>query len=53
MGFSILVFLPTVFEPEVSYRAHAIGFCLGVAFGLAYFAARKPALRAAERMEME
>jgi len=52
-GFSILVFLPTVLEPEVSYRTHAIGFGLGVAFGLAYFAARKPALRAAERMEME
>lgn len=56
MGFSVLVFLPTVFEREVSYRTHAIGFGLGVAFGLAYFAARKPALRAAERaerMEME
>jgi rhomboid protease GluP len=53
VGFSILVFLPTVFEPEVSYRTHAIGFALGVAFGLAYFAARKPVLRAAERMEME
>jgi rhomboid protease GluP len=53
MGFSILVFLPTVFEPEVSYRTHAIGFGLGVAFGLAYFTARKPALRAAERMESE
>ncbi len=52
-GFSILVFLPTVFEPEVSYRTHAIGFGLGVAFGLGYFAARKGALRAAEKMEME
>jgi rhomboid protease GluP len=52
-GFSILVFLPTVFEREVSYRTHAIGFGLGVAFGLAYFTARKAALRAAERMEME
>lgn len=53
VGFSLIVLIPTVFEPEVSYRAHAIGFGLGVAFGLAYFAARKPALRAAERMELE
>ena len=53
VGFSILVFLPTVFEPEVSYRTHAIGFGLGIAFGLAYFTARKGSLRAAERMEME
>jgi len=52
-GFSIIVLIPTVFEPEVSYRAHAIGFGLGVASGVAYFAARKPSLRAAERMEME
>ncbi len=53
VGFSLIVLIPTVLEPEVSYRAHAIGFGLGVTFGLAYFAARKPALRAAERMEME
>jgi len=53
VGFSLIVLIPTVFEPEVSYRAHAIGFGLGVAVGLAYFAARKSTLRAAERMEME
>lgn len=53
VGFSIIVLIPTVFEPEVSYRAHAIGFGLGVAFGLAYFAARKSTLRAAEKMELE
>jgi rhomboid protease GluP len=53
LGFSLIVLIPTVLKPEVSYRAHAIGFGLGVAFGLIYFAARKPMLRAAERMEME
>jgi len=53
VGFAIVVFIPTTLEPRVSYRTHAIGFGLGVAFGLAYFAARKRTLRAAERLEME
>jgi rhomboid protease GluP len=53
LGFSIVVLIPTALEPEISYRAHAIGFGLGVASGLAYFAARKPMLRAAEKLEME
>ncbi len=53
LGFSIIVLIPTALKPEVSYRTHAIGFGLGVAFGLIYFAARKSTLRAAERVEME
>lgn len=52
-GFAIAVLFPTTIEPQVSYRTHAIGFGLGAAVGLAYFAFRRPALRAAERMEME
>ncbi len=53
LGFALVVLIPATLEAQVSYRTHAIGFGLGVAVGLAYFAARKPALRAAERMEME
>jgi rhomboid protease GluP len=52
-GFAIVVLIPTVLEPEVSYRTHAIGFGLGVAMGLFYFAARKSSLRRAERLELE
>jgi len=53
LGFALIILIPTVIEPRVSYRTHAIGFGLGVAFGLAYFVFRKEALRAAERMELE
>ena len=53
VGFTIVVLIPTTLEPQVSYRTHAIGLGLGVILGLAYFAARKPTLRAAEKMELE
>jgi membrane associated rhomboid family serine protease len=53
VGFGLIVLVPTAVEPTVSYRTHAIGFGVGVAFGIAYFWKRKEALRAAERIEME
>lgn len=33
IAFSLVVLVPTQFEPQVSYRTHAIGFALGLLFG--------------------
>ena len=52
-GFGLIVLFPTAFEPQVSYRAHAIGFALGATAGAAFFAQRRSALRAAERVAWE
>ena len=38
---------------KIQYRTHAIGFLVGVAFGIAYFSKRKEELRAAERIQLE
>jgi rhomboid protease GluP len=53
LGFAAIVLLPTAIEPQVSYRAHAIGFALGGTTGVLFFAARRRVLRAAERVEWE
>jgi len=53
VGFATIVLLPTAIEPRISYRAHAIGFVLGSAAGVAFFAVRRDALRAAERSSWE
>jgi rhomboid protease GluP len=52
-GFGLIMLVPSVFEPHVSYRAHAIGFVLGVAAGLGFFLQQKHKLRAAERIEWD
>ena len=49
VGFSLLVLVPTSVRPEVSYRAHAIGFFFGVCLGLVWFLSRRDVIRAAER----
>jgi membrane associated rhomboid family serine protease len=53
VGFSLVVLMPTVVEPTVSYRTHALGFGAGVILGVAYFRLNKDRLRRAERVEME
>ncbi len=53
VGFGVIVLMPTVVEPAVSYRSHALGFGIGVALGLAYFYVNKERLRSAERVERE
>lgn len=35
-GVSLVILFPTTFEPEVSYRTHAIGFIIGILFALPY-----------------
>jgi rhomboid protease GluP len=53
LGFSLLVLMPTVVEPAVSYRTHALGLGVGVTLGVAYFYFNKDRLRSAERLEIE
>jgi len=52
-GFALIVLAPTVLEPQVSYRAHAIGFAVGTLAGAAFFAVRRDRIREAERIEWE
>jgi membrane associated rhomboid family serine protease len=53
MGFSLIVLMPTVFEPTVSYRTHLFGFGVGMVLGLGFFHLSKASLRRAERVEIE
>ena len=53
LGFSVIVLMPTVVEPAVSYRTHALGFGIGLGLGLVYFHLNKKRLRGAERVELE
>jgi rhomboid protease GluP len=53
VGFAVITLLPASYEPEVSYRTHAIGFGVGIVSGLLYFWTRKEALRKAERVELD
>lgn len=48
IALSLMLLFPTLFEPRVSYLAHAVGFALGIPFGAALFAVRKRAIRAQE-----
>ncbi len=50
-GFALLLFFPRSYELHVSYRTHAIGFGLGIAWALAYYFRNKQKLRAAEIVE--
>lgn len=53
MGVALLLFMPSeAFDPAVSYRTHAVGFVVGVAFATAYFFAKKRQFRAAEAAEL-
>ncbi|HXV65072.1 MAG TPA: rhomboid family intramembrane serine protease [Vicinamibacteria bacterium] len=53
VGFCLIVLVPTTVEPTVSYRAHAIGFGLGVAAALVYFSRWRDSFRSEERIELE
>ncbi len=52
-GFGLLVLAPTVWDPSVSYRTHAIGLAVGIAFGAVHFSRNKEEFRKAERVEWE
>ncbi len=48
-GVFLIVLVPTSIEPQVSYRAHAMGLLFGIGLALAYYLARRDTIRAAER----
>lgn len=52
-GFSLILLVPTVFEPNVSYRTHVLGFVVGAGCGALYFQRNKERFRRAERTEWE
>ena len=42
LGVALTIFMPTTaFDPAVSYRAHLVGFLLGVLFALGYYLLKK------------
>lgn len=48
VGVALAVFMPsTAFDPQVSYRAHFVGFFLGVFFGVIYYWLRRNTFQAA------
>ena len=53
LGFVLIVFVPSVIEPSVSYRAHAIGFFLGVISGLIYFTRNRERIRQSEEIDFD
>lgn len=53
VGFALITLLPASYEPEVSYRTHAIGFGVGLVSGLLYFWRRKEVLRRTERVALD
>ena len=53
IGFLIIVLIPTSYDPQTSYRTHAIGFGVGVIIAALYFLANKDRLRRAEEVEID
>ncbi|MEQ1876245.1 MAG: rhomboid family intramembrane serine protease [Bdellovibrionia bacterium] len=53
VGFALAVLMPSTFEQNVSYRTHAIGFVVGVVYGLAYFFLHRKEIRKHERWATE
>jgi rhomboid protease GluP len=53
IGFFLVVFVPSAFDPSVSYRAHAIGFAAGIFAAIIYFVGNRKRIRQAEAYELE
>lgn len=47
-GVSLILFFPEVFQKNVSYLAHGLGFALGLILAVGYFYLRKESIRAQE-----
>lgn len=52
-GFILIILIPTSYNPETSYRTHAIGFGVGVIVAAIYFMANRARFRRAEVIEMD
>ena len=53
LGVALILFLPSAVQPEISYRAHAIGLLLGIVAAAIFFQRYKRRIRAAEVLEIE
>lgn len=53
LGVALILFLPSAVQPEISYRAHAIGLVLGIVAAAVFFQRYKRRIRAAEVLEIE
>lgn len=47
-GFSLIMLIPTTVEPNISYRAHAVGALVGIVAGIVHFYLRHDWIRAHE-----
>ena len=52
-GFLLIVLIPTGYNPQTSYRTHAIGFGFGVLVAIFYFLLNKRRLHRAEEVEID
>jgi hypothetical protein len=53
VGFILVVLIPTSFNPQTSYRTHAIGFAAGIVVAIPYFLVNRERLRSADVVEPE
>jgi rhomboid protease GluP len=53
IGITLIVFVPTTVQPEVSYRTHAIASGVGIIAAIAYFRLGKKQFRSLEVIEPE
>ena len=49
LALTLVLLMPSTFEPHVSYRTHGIGYLMGVVFGVVYFLRNRQNIRRAER----
>jgi rhomboid protease GluP len=52
LGVSLILFAPELYRPEVSYLSHLLGYVSGVACAFAYYLARRPEFRSAEKYDL-
>lgn len=52
IGIALLIFFPTSFEANTSYRTHFIGFIAGIVMAILYFSINKRAIRAKESYQL-
>lgn len=52
-GFMLIFLVPTGFNPQTSYRTHAIGFCVGVIAAVLYFFPNKERFRREEEIVID
>lgn len=54
LGVALVLFMPAeAFDPSISYKAHGVGFILGVVFGLLLYLWQSAKFHAAEVIEIE